>query len=179
MAVRIPNTAWHHNALVEHGRRRETRGVCVHTIEGTDEGAEAWFKNRQARGIGAHIIIGQEKNRTVQVASLSEKCWHAKDFGNAYLVGIEHEGFARYSKTEWLKKKNRKLLRASANRCAYILWYYKLGAPKRHHNVFGHVDVPGNDHTDPGRGWPWWFYLWLVGRAYRNLVKSNGKRWSR
>jgi N-acetyl-anhydromuramyl-L-alanine amidase AmpD len=176
-ATRLPNTAFHHNSLVEHGRRSTTRGVVIHTIEGTDESAEAWFANRQAGGIGAHVIIGQEKQRTIQTADLDALCWHATG-ANSDHIGIEHEGYASMSKVQWLSKANRKLLRASANRTAWICWHYKLGAPRKGHNVFGHADFPAGGHHDPGKGWPWTFYIWLARRAYKTLVKSNGKKWS-
>lgn len=175
--VRLPNTAFHDNPTLARGKRSRTRGVVIHTIEGTDEGAEQWFKNRQAGGVGAHLIIGQEKHRTIQTTDLDSICWHAVGANREY-IGIEHEGFARYSKVQWLSKANRKLLRASANRAAWICWYYKLGAPERRKNVLGHADFPLGGHHDPGRGFPWAFYMWLCRRAYKNLVATGGRRWT-
>lgn len=177
MAVRLPNTAFHPNPLLVHGKRATTRGVVIHTIEGTDEGAEAWFKNRQANGVGAHVIIGQEKHRTIQTCDLDAKCWHAAGANSAF-IGIEHEGFAAYPKWRWLLRENRKMLRASANRTAWICWHYQLGAPSKGRNVFGHADFPAGGHHDPGKGWPWTFYMWLARRAYRNLNASGGRRWT-
>lgn len=180
--TRIPNTPFHNNPRVAHGRRSVTRGVVIHTVEGTDEGAELWFENRRARGVGAHLIIGREQVRTIQTTDLDNVCFHAKGAtrqgfnGNAHLVGIEHEGFARYSKRQWLSKVNRSLLRRSANRTAWICWKYNLGAPRKGRNVFGHVDVRprgGGGHNDPGRGFPWVFYMLLCRRAYANLRKTG------
>ena len=173
--TRLPNTPMRVNPLVEHGRRAETKGVVIHTIEGTDEGAEAWFRNRAAQGVGAHVIIGQERDRTIQTTDLDNICWHARG-ANSTHIGIEHEGFARYSRLQWLSKVNRKLLRASANRTAWICWHYKLGRPTRGRNVFAHADFPEGGHTDPGKGWPWWFYIYLARRAYSNLIATG--KWS-
>lgn len=173
--TQLPNTAQHNNPAVAHGRRTVTRGVVIHTIEGTDEGAESWFRNRAAGGVGAHVIIGQEKHRTIQTTDLDNICYHAIGANQEY-VGIEHEGFASYTKRAWLAPNNRKLLRASANRTAWIVWHYNLGAPKKGRNVFGHADFPQGGHSDPGKGWPWWFYMFLVRRAHRHL-RRNGK-WS-
>lgn len=170
--TRLPATAFHDNPKVAHGVRQVTKGVVVHTIEGTDEGAESWFKNRQAAGLGAHVIIGQESDRIIQTTDLNNVCWHAVGANSNY-VGIEHEGFARYTKTEWLKKVNRHMLRASANRAAWICWHYKLGRPTRRKNVFGHVDFPQGGHNDPGTGWPWWLYIFMARRAYSSLVKTG------
>jgi N-acetyl-anhydromuramyl-L-alanine amidase AmpD len=175
--TRLPGTTFHDNVLLAHGKRPGTKGVVIHTIEGTDEGAEAWFANRQSKGVGAHVIIGQEKSRTIQTTDLDNECWHAVG-ANSYFVGIEHEGFASYSKIAWLKTVNRKLLRASANRTAWICWHYKLGQPSKGKNVFGHADFPAGGHHDPGKGWPWVFYMMLCRRAYKNLTKTNGRKWS-
>lgn len=173
--TRLPNTKFHDNPTIAHGKRSRTKGVVVHTIEGTDEGAEAWFRNRLARGVGAHVIIGQERDRTIQTTDLGNVCWHAVSANSEY-IGIEHEGFARYSKRQWLSSANRKLLRASANRTAWICWHYKLGMPRRRGNVFGHADFPQGGHSDPGAGWPWTFYMYLCKRAYKRLVATG--KWS-
>lgn len=171
----MPATELRNNPRVAHGRRGQTRRVIIHTIEGSAAGAESWFKNAAAGGIGAHVIVSP--TRTVQTTSLDNVCWHCKN-ANADGIGIEHEGRAAMTKSQWLSKANRRLLRMSANRTAWICWHYKLGAPKLGRNVFGHRHVPGNDHTDPGNGWPWTFYMWLARRAYKNLTKSKGKTWS-
>lgn len=173
--TRLPNTALHNNPMVAHGKRATTRGVVIHTIEGTDVGAESWFRNRSAGGVGAHVIIGQEKSRTIQTTDLDNICYHAIGANQEY-IGIEHEGFASYTKRAWLAPNNRKLLRASANRTAWICWHYHLGAPKKDRNVFAHADFPQGGHHDPGPGWPWSFYMFLARRAYRRLVKTG--KWS-
>lgn len=170
--TRLPATPFHDNPKVAHGRRRVTKGVVVHTVEGTDEGAEAWFKDRRAKGLGAHVIIGQESSRTIQVTDLNNICYHASGANEGY-IGIEHEGFARYSKAQWLKKVNRHMLRASANRVGWICWHYRLGIPTRKNNVFGHADFPQGGHEDPGKGWPWLLYIFLARRAYSNLTRTG------
>jgi N-acetyl-anhydromuramyl-L-alanine amidase AmpD len=150
-------------------------GVVIHTIEGTADAAESWFHNPQAGGVGAHVIMGHQG--AVQTTDLDAVCWHAPGANRTH-VGIEHEGFSSYGKLEWLKKDARHMLRASANRTAWICWHYKLGKPTRYGNVFGHVDFPAGGHNDPGSGWPWTFYIYLARRAYKHLVASRGKRWS-
>jgi hypothetical protein len=168
--IRLPNTPYHPNSLITHGFRALTTGVVIHTIEGTGDGAEMWFKQRAARGLGAHAIIGQ--THVVQLCDLQAVCYHAPG-ANHRMIGFEHEGFARYSKTQWLRKGNRSLLRASANRTAWVCWHYKLGAPRRGKNVFGHVDFPAGGHHDPGPGWPWVFYMLLCRNAYKRLVRTG------
>lgn len=178
--TRLPSTPYRYNAAADHGTRAYTRGVVIHTIEGSASGAESWFRNPSAGGVGAHVIVGPSlKGGIVQIVPLTSKCWHAKAVGNTGYIGIEHEGSSTYGKLTWLSKKYRTMLRQSANRVAWICLEFHLGEPKKGKNVIGHVDVPGNDHTDPGKGWPWAFYMFLCRRAYKNLQRSNGRRWSR
>lgn len=174
--TRVPATKWSPTPRAWHGTRGRPTRVIIHTIEGSAEGALSWFNSpANPAGTGAHLVIG--KTRSYQTAELETMLWHCRN-ANTNGVGIEHDGKAATSKAAWLKKDNRTLLKMSANRTAWICHRYGLGIPKRGRNVFGHVDVPGNDHTDPGKGWPWLFYMALCRRAYRNLAASDGKRWT-
>lgn len=173
----IPHTKFSRNPLVNHGVRATTRGVVIHTIEGTDEGAKAWFLDRHAKGLGAHVLIGRELGHAIQICDLDAICYHAAG-ANSEWIGFEHEGFASYSKARWLLRSNRRLLRMSANRVAWVCYHAKVGEPKHGVNVKGHSDFPAGGHHDPGHGWPWGFYMFLARRAYRALVHSHGKHWA-
>jgi N-acetyl-anhydromuramyl-L-alanine amidase AmpD len=170
MPTKLPATEYKPIGRIQHGRRPVTNGVVIHDIEGGADGAFNYFSTSSPQGVGAHVIVGQK--RVVQAADLDQICYHAIN-ANSTKIGIEHEGYASYSKAVWLKSANRHLLRSSANRTAWICWHYKLGTPKHGRNVFGHYEIPGNDHVDPGKGWPWTFYMWLCVRAYKNLVKKG------
>ena len=178
--MRVPATRFHGNPLVAHGRRWQTKGVVIHTIEGTDEGAEDWFRSRRARGYGAHLIIGTEPTHTTQITDLDNRCHHATGktrsgiYANDSLIGIEHEGFARWPKWKWLQK--RSMLRRSARRTAWICWHYKLGRPRHGVNVWGHAEIHPRyslGHQDPGKGWPWLFYMALCRSSYARLRKGG------
>lgn len=176
--TRIPATSWVPCPRSWHGPRDTTKinKVVIHTIEGSAMGALSWFNSSSnPYGTGALLVISQTK--AYQTADFDTYLWHCIN-ANLTGVGIEHQGYASYSKVKWLSSANRKMLRMSANRTAWICWRFGLGVPERKKNVFGHVDVPGNDHVDPGKGWPWWFYMWLCKRAYRNLKATNGERWT-
>lgn len=174
MMIVLPATTIRQNPKAAHGKRTHTDGVVIHTIEGTAAGAVSWFENPQAQGVAAHVIVG--KTKVTQITDLDNICWHCPG-ANSGWIGIEHEGSASMSKVQWLRKDNRKLLRMSANRTAWICWRYKLGEPKRGKNVKGHGDFPApNNHTDPGKGWPWFFYMFLCRRAYKNLKRTG--RWA-
>jgi hypothetical protein len=38
----------------------------------------------------------------------------------------------------------------------------RYGIPKDRAHIVGHVEVPGNDHTDPGPNWDWTRYMQYV-----------------
>lgn len=178
--TRLPNTKFHDNPRIAHGKRTQTKGVVIHTIEGSDESAESWFKNpnNPNPGVGAHVIVGTSVGESVQLTDLDNVCWHAPGC-NSTRIGIEHDGFTRFPRAIWLSAGRRRQLRMSANRTAWICYRYHLGRPTWGTNVIGHVDCPGSDHTDPGKGWPRTFYIWLARRAYTNLVNSFGKTWEK
>lgn len=168
--TRLPNTAFHNNLHVAHGQRARTRGVVIHKIEGSASSAESWFKNPDAGGVGAHVIVGLKS--VVQTTDLQNICWHAPGC-NSEWIGFEHEGATADSKATNLSRGRRTQLHLSANRAAWVLYHYKLGKAKWGVNVKGHIDCPGSDHTDPGKGWPRTFYIFLVNRAYKRLVKTG------
>lgn len=174
----LPNTKFHANGRIAHGKRATTKGVVIHTIEGTDDSAESWFKNpTNQSGVGAHVIIGTSEGEAVQLTDLDNVCWHAPGC-NSTRIGIEHDGFARFPRAFWLSSGRRRQLRMSANRTAWICYHYLLGQPTWGTNVIGHIDCPGSDHRDPGPGFPRTFYIWLARRAYKRLVASFGKSWA-
>lgn len=171
----LPATQQHREPRIAHGVRALTKGVVIHTIEGSAAGAIAWFSNPAADGLGAHIVIGYHPPRAVQLTDLDNECWHATGANSAY-IGIEHEGAAADSAAQWIRRRSQRKM--SANRTAWICYHYKLGEPRKGSNVFGHVDFPEGGHHDPGKGWPWKLYMMAARRAYKNLVKSKGKSWS-
>jgi N-acetyl-anhydromuramyl-L-alanine amidase AmpD len=175
--VVLPNTRQSYESQVVHGKRARTKGVVIHTIEGTDEGAVSWFANPSAGGVGAHIVVGHAPPRVVQLCDLDAVCWHAVGANSEY-IGIEHEGCAADSKVTWMRRRKQRIL--SANRVAYICWHYGLGTPRKGFNVFGHIDFPRGGHHDPGPGfWVGGLYMAACRRAHKNLQRSNGRRWTR
>lgn len=180
----IPNTTQHRIGRIDHGKRTVTKGVIVHVMAGTLEGTLQWWAQTTHEADGAHICIGL--NRAVQTADLDAVCWHApgdnnriigKQNGNHEFVGIEHEGLGSDTRRTWLNRRKQRIL--SANRCAWILYHYHLGVPRWNVNVGHHSDFPLGAHACPGAGFPDDVYISAARRAYRNLVKSDGKRWTR
>jgi len=96
--------------------------------------------------VGAHVEIGSD--RVYQLVPLDHVAWHAVD-ANAFSVGFEHAGYGR-SRAEWLDAGHE--LAYSANRAAWVLHQWKLGAPRYGHNVWPHSwgGVAWGNHDCPG-----------------------------
>lgn len=182
--VSIPATRQHRIHRIEHGHRSVTRGVVVHVMAGTLAGTLAWWTEEGHEPDGAHLCIGLKE--AVQTADLNAVCWHAPgdnshmagaQDGNHQWIGIEHEGQGSDSRKTWIGRRKQRIM--SANRCAWVLYHAELGAPQWNVNVAHHSDFPAGGHPCPGSGFPSDLYIAAAQRAYANLVRSKGKRWTR
>lgn len=176
-SYRFPNTPYRPIKRIQHGRVRTIEACVIHDTESPDssqEGVWNYFATSSPDGVGAHIIIGSKS--VIQCAPLLARCYHAKGV-NSRMIGFELCGYAADSRAKWIAKRRQRKL--AANRVAWVCYTFNLGRPTRHGNVFGHGDLPGNDHTDPGKHFPWKLFILAARRAYRNLEKSSGKRWTR
>jgi N-acetyl-anhydromuramyl-L-alanine amidase AmpD len=183
--TRVPNTEQHIIPRINHGRRETTKGVVIHVMDGTLEGTLSWWNQSGHEADGAHLCIG--KTKAVQTADLDAVCWHApgddatkagKQNGNHEYVGIEHEGTGTDSRTTWILRLRQR--RLSANRAAWICYHYGLGRPSFVSGTLAlHSDFPQGGHPCPGPGFPKDLYAKAAQRAYKNLVRSKGKKWTR
>lgn len=161
--------------------------VVVHCTQGqTAEGAARWFANPRSAGSAQVVVDDVEVWRCVDDMVIA---WHAKG-ANTIGLGLEIAGFAEWSREEWMSHMPR--LQEAAR--IHAGWNRTYGIPLVESVTRGyhsHAGLPGNDHTDPGRGFPWDAYLDLVrcfdqlpevtppktrrgGRTLR-LVLPNGK----
>jgi N-acetyl-anhydromuramyl-L-alanine amidase AmpD len=143
-------------------------------MDGTMSGTLSWWGRRGNR-VGAHLCIGKS-GTVVQTADLDQVCYHVPG-GNTYWVGIEHEGWGGQSKATWLARRKQRVV--SANRTAWICYHYGLGQPTWGRNIRKHSDFGTTHPHCPGRNFPKALYQAAARRAYRNLVKSKGRSWSR
>src|SRR5919198_2285822 len=135
--------------------------LVIHAIEGSADGAIAWFRNPRARA-SANYIVSRE-GRVTQMVPNWLVAWHAGNgYVNRHSIGIEHEGYvdvpAIFTDAEY---------RASAKLAATLLARYPIPLDRRH--VIGHSEVPDpnhrgrfggySHHTDPGRTWDWRRYM--------------------
>lgn len=145
------------------GRRTRARVVHYVVIHDTESGCAAalnTFINPRSDA-SAHFLVCRD-GRVYQLVRVADAAWHA---GNAYIndhsIGIEHEGYVGGTYTLAQYEATAAILRwVDAHDNLHLQWTRNA--------VFGHENVPGADHTDPGPGWDWPLFMSLLreGAAY-------------
>ena len=140
--------------------------LIIHAIEGSASGCLSWFRNCNAE-VSAHYVVS-ETGQVWQCVDEDYKAWHV-GCANSYCIGIEHEGHtADASHPIALYNASAKLAKDICDR-----W----GIPKQHNTcppgILGHLDINNcvchGDHTDPGPGWNWDYYIGAInGTNYIN-----------
>ncbi|MFJ1971697.1 N-acetylmuramoyl-L-alanine amidase [Streptomyces sp. NPDC087903] len=133
--------------------------VVIHVTQGSFASAVKAFQD-PGHGAAAHYIVHKDGRVTQMIREL-DVAFHAgnREY-NERSVGIEHEGFV-----DRPKDFTDAMYAASARLTAGICGRYGIPVDRKH--IIGHVEVPGTDHTDPGRHWDWDRYTGLVRRAQR------------
>ncbi|MEU4887013.1 MULTISPECIES: N-acetylmuramoyl-L-alanine amidase [Streptomyces] len=145
------------------GRSQSISAVVVHVTQGSYAGTISWFQN-PASEVSAHYVVRSSDGQVTQMVRDSNTAWHARS-GNAYSVGIEHEGWV--DDPSWFTDA---MYRSSAALTRHLA--DKYGIPKDRAHIVGHHEVPGNDHTDPGPHWNWSYYMELVRGGSSDGTKS-------
>ncbi|MFE9497395.1 N-acetylmuramoyl-L-alanine amidase [Streptomyces collinus] len=131
--------------------------VVVHVTQGGYASAVKVFQDPAHRA-AAHYVVRRD-GRVTQLVRELDVAFHAGNRAyNERSVGIEHEGFV-----EDASSFTDAMYASSARLTAAICARYGIPADREH--IVGHVEVPGTDHTDPGRFWDWDRYLRLVRAA--------------
>ncbi|SCF34897.1 N-acetylmuramoyl-L-alanine amidase, partial [Micromonospora chaiyaphumensis] len=138
------------------GRSSRITTVIIHVTQGSYAGTVNWFQNPSA-GVSAHYVVKSSNGEITQMVREGDTAYHARS-GNAYGVGIEHEGYV--DNPAWFTDA---MYRSSAALTRYLC--DKYGIPKDRNGIKGHYEIPGNDHTDPGPNWNWDYYLSLVNQG--------------
>ncbi|MGV9772732.1 N-acetylmuramoyl-L-alanine amidase [Streptosporangium sp. NPDC003464] len=128
--------------------------IVIHVTQGSYAGTISWFQNPAAQ-VSAHYVVRSSDGDITQMVREKDRAWHARDY-NSRSVGIEHEGYVDNASwfTDTMYRASAALTRSIADR---------YGIPKDRTHIVGHVEVPGNDHTDPGPYWDWTKYMQYVG----------------
>ncbi len=140
--------------------------IIVHVTQGSWSSALNWFQNPNSY-VSAHFTIRSSDGAIGQSLSERNIGYHAGNWTyNKRSVGIEHEGYV--SNPAWFTDA---MYRSSARLTAYLCDRYNI--PINRYNIFGHNEVPGATHTDPGGYWDWPRYMDLV-RSYSDGGGSSG-----
>ncbi|MEU4035915.1 N-acetylmuramoyl-L-alanine amidase [Streptomyces collinus] len=131
--------------------------VVVHVTQGGYASAVKVFQDPAHRA-AAHYVVRRD-GRITQLVRELDVAFHAGNRAyNERSVGIEHEGFVEDA-SSFTDAMYASSARLTAAICA------RYGIPVDREHIVGHVEVPGTDHTDPGRFWDWDRYLRLVRAA--------------
>ncbi|MFJ9032510.1 peptidoglycan-binding protein [Streptomyces sp. NPDC102274] len=151
-----PDAAWvpANSANYAAGRSASISSVVVHVTQGSYAGTISWFQNPSSK-VSSHYVVRSSDGAVTQMVRDSDTAYHARS-ANSSSLGIEHEGFV--DDPSWFTDS---MYRSSAALTRYLCDRY--GIPKDRAHIVGHVEVPGNDHTDPGPNWNWNYYMQLVG----------------
>ena len=139
--------------------------VIIHVTQGSAASAVKVFRDPAHRA-AAHYIVCRD-GQIIQMIRELDVAFHAANREyNERSIGIEHEG--------WIDRPQdftEEMYRSSAKLTAGICDRYGFPADRKH--IIGHNEVPGADHTDPGRHWDWDKYLRLV-RAQLKTESTSG-----
>lgn len=127
--------------------------VVIHVTQGSYAGAISWFQNRQSQ-VSSHYVIRSSDGQITQMVEENDTAWHARNW-NGRSVGIEHEGWV--DQPRWFTDE---MYRSSAALTREICQRWGIPMDRRH--ILGHVELSGNNHTDPGPHWDWGRYMNLV-----------------
>lgn len=164
------------------GPRRATdvRLVVVHSTEGGTAESVARYFHTTAQASTQLVVDDAECYRCVPDLVIP---WGAPG-ANRSGLHVEHCGYARWSREEWLE--HEPMLRLSAAKCAR--WCYHFRIPRRWLTVeqlkagkrgfCTHADAskafpPNAGHHDPGSGFPKALFMQYVRRAYAELIATR------
>ena len=136
----IPASSRNYNARSS----RTIDRIVIHTIEGSEAGAISWMQNPVSK-VSAHYVVSHA-GRVTRMLRDSDIGWHCRSW-NYRAIGIENEGYAH--RNTWTDTQMERLADLTAHLCRT----YGIAADRTH--IVGHVEVPGNDHTDPGPYFNW------------------------
>lgn len=171
------------------GVSRKVRVVVIHDMEFKEspDAAEIIAHDFATRGPNnkgsAHINV--DSNSIVQCVKDNDVAYAAPGC-NSDGIQIELAGFGKQTRTEWLDAYSDSLLKLAADATAQYCLKYNL--PPIHltnaqlaqgaKGIVGHYQVSAvyrkSDHTDPGAGFPWDYFIAMVGREMEKRRVAGG-----
>lgn len=137
------------------GRWQAIDRVIIHTTEGSYAGTISWFRSpNNPYQTSAHYVIRSSDGEITQMVREHDTAHHVFNWSSRS-IGLEHEAVS--AQAHWFTEA---MYASSAALVRDICLRY--GIPMDRAHIVGHVEVPGNDHTDPGVHWDWGYYMDLV-----------------
>lgn len=160
----------------------DVKWIVIHSMEAPEkptvaEAVAAWFAGPNAPKASAHFCI--DNDSIVQSVKCEHVAWHAPG-ANRYGIGLEHAGYARQSRSDWMDEFSLAMLsEQSVPLCAYLSQKWgvpavfvdaaglKAGKPgiTTHHEVT--QAFKKGDHWDPGPAFP---MDWYVSKVSEKLL---------
>ncbi len=138
---------WIKSPNYQTGNRKPGQGqvtvIVVHTTQGSYNGTLSWFQNTSAK-VSSHYVVSKT-GAVTQMVMEKDIGWHVGS-ANGYTIGIEQEGFV--ADPNWITPQ---LFDASVKLTCYLV--KKWGLPPDGAHIKGHVQLPNQTHTDPGKYW--------------------------
>jgi N-acetyl-anhydromuramyl-L-alanine amidase AmpD len=162
--------------------KRGVRLVVIHSMEAPEKGdtAEnvAQYFHVTVKQASAHICV--DSDSIVQCVLDNDIAWAAPGANNDG-IHIEMAGFAKQTKTEWLDPYSTLVLENAADAAAQYCLKYDIPAVQLSNSQLGDKVTKGlvshaqvsevfkkSDHTDPGKNFPWEYF---IGRVQTRLAK--------
>lgn len=157
-------------------KKRGVRVIVMHSMEAPEKGDTAekiaeYFRTTTKQA-SAHICV--DNNSIVQCVLDNDIAWAAPG-ANSDGIQIEMAGYAKQTEADWLDPYSTLVLENAANAAAQYCLKYDIPmvrltnkelAGKLARGIVSHSQVSEvfkkSDHTDPGKGFPWDYFLGRV-----------------
>lgn len=168
--------------------RRPVRVIVMHSMEAPEKGDTAenvaqYFATTE-REASAHLCV--DNNSIVQCVLDNDVAWAAPG-ANRDGIHIEMAGYAAQTVQEWQDQYSVLVLENAAEAAAQYCLKYDIPVQQLSNNQLGdkvsrgfvsHAQVSEvfkkSDHTDPGEGFPWKFFLSRVSTKLEQRKKKLG-----
>ena len=166
--------------------------IVIHDMEYPENNQGAswcadFFAGPNAPSASAHYAVSATE--IVQMVKNTDGAWHTpgmlggKEI-NRFSIGVEHAGYAKQTRDEWLDDYSMQELELSAGLVALLCHEHSIPPVKlsvddlkagNMHGICGHADCTkasgSGSHWDPGPNFPWDWYMGRV-KAHYDLLNT-------